>query len=254
MVFRDRAQWYWLLAAKPPMELVSINNPPITIVLMIRQLKYYSVTNRCFVWGVNKKKIYTLVWLLIVKIAEENWSSNFGSQGKHLGHKCLRLPRWWWRRWWPCKWPPLIPGPTAPPSLPPLPNSHTSDIGSRPMTNPPTLMTNPLLFLLHSYVLILTLTDLHSTYSYTHTQSWPTATYQAEKGKDKGIFKVARVPALSGLKYINSSKYGMGLPPKVLLKSPSPQTKQEDTASTSELKVQYIRLSKWMFWQSVCSS
>ena len=120
MVFRDRAHWYWLLAAKPPMELVSINNPPITIVLMIRQLKYYSVTNRCFVWGVNKKKIYTLVWLLIVKIAEENWSSNFGSQGKHLGHKCLRLPQYW--RWWVCKWPPLISGPTLSTPSPKLPH------------------------------------------------------------------------------------------------------------------------------------
>ena len=58
MVFRDRAHWYWLLAAKPPMELVSINNPPITIVLMIGQLKYYSVTNTCFVWGVNKRYIF----------------------------------------------------------------------------------------------------------------------------------------------------------------------------------------------------
>ena len=189
---------------------------------MIRQLKYYSVTNTCFVWDVNKKYIFFYdCW---GKLEIEFWVSRKtpGSQmfaiAPVLEVVAVQVTT-------TNPWPHPLEA-----SLPPLPNSHTSDIGSRPLTNPPTLMTNPLLFLLHSYVLILTLTDLHSTYSYTHTQSWPTATYQAEKGKDKGIFKVARVPALSGLKYINSSKYGMGLPPKVLLKSPSPQTKQEETS------------------------
>ena len=53
-------------------------------------------------------------------IAEENWKSNSGSQGKHLGHKCLRLPQYW--RWWVCKRPPLIPGPTLSTPSPKLPH------------------------------------------------------------------------------------------------------------------------------------